>query len=149
VIDGNGFGQNASALFADGPALLTADPQHNLMFSVHMYEAFGAAAGGRTKITSTLQQAVTAQLPLMVGEFGAQAGNPVVAIDAGFIISECVRLKLGYLGWSWKGNGASLSFLDIAIDWEGAQLSSWGNILIHGAGGLMTGSTTKATIYTQ
>jgi mannan endo-1,4-beta-mannosidase len=148
VVDANGFGQNAGAIFADGPALLTADPQHNLLFSVHMYEAFGAAAGGRTKITSTLQQAVTAQLPLIVGEFGAQAGNPVVDIDAGFILSECVRLKLGYLGWSWKGNATSLSFLDIAVDWEGTQLSTWGNTLIKGSGGLMT-STARATIYTQ
>jgi mannan endo-1,4-beta-mannosidase len=115
---------------------------------VHMYEVYGPGASGHARITSTLQQAVTAQLPLIVGEFGAQAGNPVVAIDAGFIMSECVRLKLGYLGWSWKGNGASLAFLDIAVDWEGAQLSSWGTTLIKGTAGLST-SATKATIYTQ
>jgi len=148
VIDANGFGQNASVIMSDGAALLTADPQHNLLFSVHMYEAFGAAAGGRTKITSTLQQAVSAQLPLIVGEFGAQGGNPPVAIDAGFIIAECGRLRLGYLGWSWKGNATNLSFLDIAVDWEGTQLSSWGTTLIKGSGGLMS-SATKATIYTQ
>jgi mannan endo-1,4-beta-mannosidase len=147
VVDANGFGQNANAIFTDGAALLTGDPQHNLVFSVHMYEQYGGAAG-RTKVTSTLQQAVTAQLPLVVGEFGAQAGNPAVTIDAGFIISECVRLRLGYLGWSWKGNAANLAFLDIAVDWEGAQLSSWGTTLIKGTGGLMT-SGTKATIYTQ
>ena len=149
VIDANGFGQNANAIATDGPALLTADPQHNLIFSVHMYDGYAAAAGGRNKITTTLQQAVTAQLPLVVGEFGWQAGNPVVAIDAAFIMSECVRLKLGYLGWSWKGNATALSYLDLAVDWEGTQLSSWGNTLIKGAaGGLMT-SAPKATIYTQ
>jgi mannan endo-1,4-beta-mannosidase len=146
VIDANGFGQNANSIVTDGAALLAADPQHNLLFSVHMYDAYNVNAGGRTKITSTLQQIVTLPLPLMVGEFGWQTGTPPVAIDAAFIISECVRLKLGYLGWSWKGNAQS--YLDLAVDWEGTQLSSWGNTLIKGAGGLMT-SSTKATIYTQ
>jgi mannan endo-1,4-beta-mannosidase len=69
-----------------------------------------------------------------------------MAIDAPFIMSECIRLKLGFLGWSWKGNAQA--YLDLALDWEGAQLSSWGNTLIKGTGGLMT-SATKATIYTQ
>ena len=147
VIDANGFGQNAASIATDGAALLTADPQHNLIFSVHMYDAF-SGSGGRAKITTTLQQAVTMQLPLIVGEFGWQAGNPIVAIDAAFIMSECVRLKLGYLGWSWKGNDTSLSYLDLALDWEGAQLSSWGTTLIKGAAGVMS-SSTKATIYTQ
>jgi mannan endo-1,4-beta-mannosidase len=147
IIDANGFGQNASSISSNGTALLAADSQHNLAFSVHMYDAF-SGSGGRAKITSTLQGAVTMQLPLIVGEFGWQAGNPIVPVDAAFIMSECVRLKLGYLGWSWKGNDASLSYLDLAVDWEGAQLSSWGNTLIKGTDGLMS-SSTKATIYTE
>jgi len=148
VIDANGFGQNAASIMTDGAALLAADPQHNLMFSVHMYEQYDNNNGGHTKITSTLQSAVTAQLALVVGEFGWQAGNPLTPIDAAFIMSECVRLKLGYLGWSWKGNGTAQAYLDLAVDWEGAQLSSWGNTLIKGTSGLST-STTKATIYTE
>jgi len=147
-IDANGFGQNAASIMNDGAALLAADPQHNLMFSVHMYDQYATSSGGRTKITSTLQSAVTAQLALVVGEFGWQAGNPVTPIDAAFIMSECARLKLGYLGWSWKGNSTAQAYLDLAVDWEGAQLSSWGNTLIKGTNGLMT-STTKATIYTE
>ena len=39
IIDANGFGQNAASIMTDGAALLAADPQHNLMFSVHMYES--------------------------------------------------------------------------------------------------------------
>ncbi len=109
VIDANGFGQNASSVLNNGAALLAADPQKNLLFSVHMYDVYETSAGGRAKITSTLQSAVTAQLPLLVGEFGWQAGNPVMAIDAPFIMSECIRLKLGFLGWSWKGNAQALS----------------------------------------
>jgi mannan endo-1,4-beta-mannosidase len=147
IIDANGFGQNAASIMTDGAALLAADPQHNLMFSVHMYDQYANNSGGRTKITSTLQSAVTAQLPLVVGEFGWQTNNQT-PIDAAFIMSECVRLKLGYLGWSWKGNSTAQAYLDLAVDWEGAQLSSWGNTLIKGTNGLST-STVKATIYTE
>jgi hypothetical protein len=148
VIDANGFGQNATSVFTDGAALLSGDPQHNLLFSVHMYDAYSSAAGGDTKITQTLAMAGTSQLPLVVGEFGWQAGNPPVAIDAAFIMSECVRLKLGYLAWSWKGNATNLSYLDLAVDWEGQQLTTWGSSVVQGASGL-TATSKKATIYTE
>jgi mannan endo-1,4-beta-mannosidase len=145
IVDANGFGQNAASIMNDGAALMAADPQHNLMFSVHMYDQYANNAGGRTKITSTLQLSTT--VPLLVGEFGWQTNNQT-PIDAAFIMSECVRLKLGYLGWSWKGNGTAQAYLDLAVDWEGAALSSWGNTLIKGTNGLST-STAKATIYTE
>jgi mannan endo-1,4-beta-mannosidase len=149
VIDANGFGQNAASVFTDGPALLTADPQHNLVFSVHMYDVYSTArGGGRPKITQTLEQAVSAHLPLVIGEFGWQAGAPPVAVDSDFIMAECVRLGIGYLAWSWKGNETSLSYLDLAIDWEGQQLSSWGTSVIKGSSGI-TATSKKATIYTE
>jgi len=147
VVDANGFGQNAAAIFTDGAALLDADPQHNLLFSVHMYDAYAAPAGGRTKITQTLEQAGTLHLPLVIGEFGWQAGSPPVAIDAAFIMSECARLRLGYLAWSWKGNDTSLSYLDMSADWEGQQLTSWGTQVIRGANGI-SGTAAKASIFT-
>ncbi|HEY3593554.1 MAG TPA: cellulase family glycosylhydrolase, partial [Polyangiaceae bacterium] len=147
VIDANGFGQNAMSIFTDGAALMAADSQHNLVFSVHMYDAFSAArGGGDAMITSTLQQAVTAGLPLIVGEFGWQGGTPPVAVDASFIMSECARLKLGSLAWSWKGNDTSLSYLDLAVDWEGMQLSSWGTQVTQGASAI-TATAKRASIF--
>jgi hypothetical protein len=148
VIDANGFGQNAAAIVTDGPALMTGDPQHNLLFSVHMYDGYSAAAGGRTKITQTLTQAGTAGLALAVGEFGFQAGNPPVAVDAAFIMSECVRLRLGYLAWSWKGNTTNLAYLDMSSDWEGQSLTTWGTSVIRGTAGI-TATAAKASIYTE
>jgi mannan endo-1,4-beta-mannosidase len=147
VIDANGFGQNATSIFNDGSALLTADPQHNLVFSVHMYDAFSAArGGGQAKITSTLEQAVSAGLPLIVGEFGWQGGSPPVAIDWAFIMSECARLRIGYFPWSWKGNDANLAYLDLSSDWEGARLNTWGMQATQGAAGI-TQSAHRASIF--
>jgi mannan endo-1,4-beta-mannosidase len=147
VIDANGFGQNAAAIMTDGPALLAADPQHNLVFSVHMYDAFSAArGGGQARITSTLEQAVTAGLPLVVGEFGWQGGTPPVAIDAAFIMSECARLRIGFFPWSWKGNDPNLAYLDLSVDWEGARLNPWGTQVSQGATGI-TQTARRATIF--
>jgi hypothetical protein len=148
VIDANGFGQNAASILTDGTTLTTRDPQHNLLFSVHMYDAYSAArGGGPPRITQTLEQAAAASLPLIVGEFGWQGGIPPVPIDAAFIMSECQRLRLGYLAWSWKGNDPSLAYLDMTVDWEGVQLNPWGNTIFQGAAGI-TMSATRATIYT-
>ena len=81
------------------------------------------------------------------------AGDPDRRVDwvksIPFIIIHLSAVAgVALLGWSWKGNASNLSFLDIAVDWEGAQLSGWGNTLIKGTGGLSS-STTKPTSYTQ
>lgn len=126
VIDANGYGQNADSVLDNAGALLESDPQHNLLFSVHMYESY-AGASGRGRVTQVLEQAASAEIPLIVGEFGWQHGTPPQAIDAAFIMAECARLHLGYIPWSWKGNSQDLSYLDLAVDWEGQQLTDWGS----------------------
>ncbi|MDF1514632.1 MAG: cellulase family glycosylhydrolase, partial [Anaerolineae bacterium] len=37
IIDAQGFGQSIDDLQKNGPYLMTADPDHNLMFSIHMW----------------------------------------------------------------------------------------------------------------
>lgn len=134
VIDANGNGQNADSVLTDGGPLLAADPQHNLLFSVHMYETYAATTAGRARITGTLAQAATASLPLVIGEFGWQAaGAPV---DAALIMSECARLGVGYVAWSWKGNSTTLAYLDMAVDWPGQTLTDWGTTIIRGPNGI-------------
>lgn len=137
VIDSNGFGQNANTVLNQGKALLAADPQHNLLFSVHMYEQFRNAQ----TIRDTLQRAADAQLPFIVGEFGFQhgsdnQGNPV-AIPYEVLLSESERLGFGYLAWSWTGNGGGVQYLDLtARSGSVTQLSAWGDGVINGANGI-------------
>jgi hypothetical protein len=145
VIDSNAFGQNADTIFADGRPLLDADPQHNLLFSLHMYQEYAATTAGRAHITATLAQARTSSLPLIVGEFGPQLGGTMV--DAQLIMSECVRLSIGYIAWSWKGNEANLAYLDMAVDWQGQMLTSWGTAVMRGANGIMM-TARKPSIFT-
>ncbi|MEY4545445.1 MAG: hypothetical protein RL685_1640 [Pseudomonadota bacterium] len=137
VIDSNGWGQQANTVLTQGQALLAADPQHNLLFSVHMYEEYRNAQ----TIRDTLARAVNAQLPFIVGEFGFQhgsdgQGNPY-PIPFEVLLEESERLGLGYLGWSWTGNGGGVEYLDLtARSGSAMELTPWGDQLINGPSGI-------------
>jgi hypothetical protein len=137
VLDANGYGQNASTVIAQGQALLGIDPQHNLLFSAHMYQSFRDAQ----TIRDTFQGAADAQVPFIVGEFGFQhgtdnQGNPIpIPIDV--LVEEAERLGYGYLAWSWTGNGEGVEYLDItARSGSADELSDWGNDIVNGSNGI-------------
>jgi mannan endo-1,4-beta-mannosidase len=137
VIDSNGFGQNANTIFQQGPGLLSFDPQHNLLFSVHMYEQFANRqneANGQ-RISQALQTAVTSRIPFIVGEFGFQhgddgTGNPR-PIPFDVLMSEANRLGIGYIAWSWTGNGDGVEYLDLTNRQTGA-FTDWGTDIVEG-----------------
>lgn len=139
VIDANGWGQNGQVILEEGQRLLDADPQRNLLFSVHMYEQYADTA----RITSMLEGAVELELPIIVGEFGPEHGGET--IDVEFIFAESARLGTGYLGWSWKGNSGDLSVLDMSVDWEGEELTEWGATLVESPNG--AGSSQRASMF--
>jgi hypothetical protein len=144
VIDSNSFGQSSDTILAEGGPLLAADPQHNLLFNLHMYQDYAATTSGRAHITTALAQATSAGLPLVIGEFGWQAGGAMV--DSALIMAECVRLGVGYIAWSWKGNNASLVYLDMAVDWQRQTLTTWGTDVIRGTNGI-TQTARRASVF--
>ncbi|HKO91273.1 MAG TPA: cellulase family glycosylhydrolase [Polyangiaceae bacterium] len=139
VLDSNGYGQNANTVLNQGQALLAADPQHNLLFSVHMYEQYRSAQ----TIRDTLQRAATAQLPFIVGEFGFQhgsdnqnQGNPY-PIPYDVLLEESERYGFGYLAWSWTGNSGGVEYLDLtARSGSASSLSAWGDGVVNGPNGI-------------
>jgi hypothetical protein len=149
VIDANGYGQNQNTVLTQGQTLLAADPQHNLLFSVHMYEQFRNAQ----TIRDTLQRAADSQLPFIVGEFGFQhgtdnQGNPI-AIPYDVLLSESERLGFGYLAWSWTGNGSPDQPLDLtARSGSANELSAWGDGVINGENGIRA-SAEPASIFLE
>jgi mannan endo-1,4-beta-mannosidase len=129
VIDANGWGQSAQAIFDHADALTDHDQQHNLLFSVHMYAEYPTAASVR----SVLDQAASDGIPLIVGEFGTELGGTAVAWEQ--ILASCVQNGQGYLAWSWYGNDSATEHLNMAEDWEGA-LTAWGESVINGPDGI-------------
>lgn len=132
MVDAPGWGQYGAGIVNKGQEVLAADPLGNTMFSVHMY---GTAGGSQEKIKSVLQGAIDKNLCICVGEFGYNHSDGDV--DEAYIMQFCQENSLGYLGWSWKGNGGGVEYLDIAKEWDGSVLSDdWGVNLIDGENGI-------------
>ena len=51
-------------------------------------------------------------------------------------MNYCEEKSVGYMGWSWYGNGDSWKYLDITNDWSGNSLTEWGNILLNNRNGI-------------
>lgn len=132
MVDAGGWGQNGACIVENGADVLASDPLKNTMFSVHMY---GSAGGKESKIKSVLDGARDKGLCICVGEFGYYHSDGDVKEE--YIMQYCTEQNIGYLGWSWKGNGGGVEYLDIAKTWDGSVLSEdWGENLINGEYGI-------------
>ncbi len=141
MIDAPNWGQDWSFTMRDNAAaVFAADPLKNTVFSVHMYGVFDTAA----EINDYLNRFVTAKLPIVVGEFGFNHsdGNP----DEDTIMATAQSLKIGYLGWSWSGNGGGVEYLDMVTAFNPAQPTSWGERIFNGANGIKA-TAKEATVF--
>ncbi|MEU9834924.1 cellulase family glycosylhydrolase [Streptosporangium sp. NPDC048047] len=141
MVDAPNWGQDWSFTMRDNAAtVFAADPQRNTVFSVHMYGVFDTAS----EVTDYMQRFQTANLPLVIGEFGFNHsdGNP----DEDTIMAQAQSRGMGYLGWSWSGNGGGVEYLDQVNNFNSASLTSWGQRLFNGADGIASTSR-EATIY--
>ncbi|MFI7543941.1 cellulase family glycosylhydrolase [Actinoplanes sp. NPDC049599] len=131
MVDAPNWGQDWSFTMRDNAASVFAtDPQKNTIFSIHMYGVYDTAA----EITDYLGRFRTAGLPIVVGEFGHNHsdGNP----DEDTILATAQSQGIGYLGWSWSGNGGGVEYLDLVTNFNAAALTSWGDRLFNGANGI-------------
>ncbi|QNP74875.1 glycoside hydrolase family 5 protein [Streptomyces roseirectus] len=141
MVDAPNWGQDWAFTMRDNAAsVFAADPDRNTVFSVHMYGVFNTAA----KVNDYLNRFVAAKLPIVVGEFGHNHsdGNP----DEDAILATTQRLGLGYLGWSWSGNGSDVGYLDMVTNFDPNRLTSWGRRIFNGANGIAATSK-QAAIY--
>jgi len=141
MVDAPNWGQDWQFVMRDNAAsVFAADPQKNTIFSVHMYGVFDTAA----EINDYLGRFVSAGLPIVVGEFGHNHsdGNP----DEDTILATAQARGIGYLGWSWSGNGGGVEYLDMVTGFNAGQLTSWGERLFNGANGIRATSR-EASVY--
>ncbi|MDO3684844.1 cellulase family glycosylhydrolase [Micromonospora sp. C28ISP2-4] len=141
MVDAPNWGQDWSFTMRDNAGtVFAADPQRNTVFSIHMYGVFDTAA----EISDYLGRFRTAGLPIVVGEFGFNHsdGNP----DEDAIMAYSQANGIGYLGWSWSGNGGGVEYLDMTTAFNPAQLTSWGQRIFNGANGIAATSR-EASVY--
>ncbi|MFE1744062.1 glycoside hydrolase family 5 protein [Coleofasciculus sp. H7-2] len=124
VIDAAEWGKNLAVLNTTAPTLLNADPDKNLLFSVHLYWSMSDGADANF-IRSNLQKAVDLGYPLIVGEFssfGGYAGqhksicSPDGKIDYKTILEECHKHEIGWYAWEWGPGNAFNDSLCAVMD---------------------------------
>lgn len=126
MVDAGGYGQNASTIHSYGKEVLAADVENNILFSIHMY----GTAGNKKKITSNIDGVINQGLALCIGEFGWYHSDGDV--DEQQILSYCKEKNVGWLAWSWYGNGSPVEYLDVVKDPSSDPvLSSYSNISIN------------------
>ncbi|MGW3807387.1 cellulase family glycosylhydrolase [Micromonospora sp. NPDC005113] len=131
MVDAPNWGQDWSFTMRDNAAsVFAADPARNTVFSIHMYGVFDTAA----EISDYLGRFRAAGLPIVVGEFGFNHsdGDP----DEDTILAYSQANGIGWLGWSWSGNGGGVEYLDMATAFNPAGLTSWGQRIFNGANGI-------------
>lgn len=137
IIDAPDCGQdlnNGSTLKSYAMDVFNSDPKKNCLFTLHLY---GEWCSGGSQPTVGLPAVKNAGIPIIVGEFAAQSSAGT--LNAASVISTCETNKMGWMAWSWKGNGEVE--LDMSSDWAGTNLTSWGKTAVTGTYGTKTAVT--------
>jgi mannan endo-1,4-beta-mannosidase len=141
MVDGANWGQDwQSIMRGNAASVFASDPLKNTLFSIHMYSVYPTDSA----VNDYLSAFLSAKLPIVVGEFGNSFQGQTVAASA--IMSRAVQYGIGYLGWSWSGNGGSDAPLDLVYNFDGNSLSPWGNLLFNDANGV-TATAKRASIF--
>ena len=118
VCDGPNWGQDATSALTYGQELLNFDPQHNLLFSVHMYGSWNNSAD----INTALANFKSRNLPMVIGEFGWNFNNGNnnlgCRVDHRALMNFANQHGYGTIAWSTKGNNAENAWLDLTSDWN-------------------------------
>ncbi|MFI6760089.1 cellulase family glycosylhydrolase [Micromonospora sp. NPDC050417] len=141
MVDAPHWGQDWQFVMRDNAqSVFNSDPDRNTVFSIHMYGVFDTAA----EITDYLGRFRSANLPIVVGEFGHNHsdGNP----DEDTIMSYTQANGIGYIGWSWSGNGGGVEYLDMVTNFDAGSLTSWGQRIFNGANGIRQ-TAREASVY--
>ena len=144
MCDAGGWGQTASTVINGGAAVLAADPEHNTMFSVHMY---GYAGGTESMIKTIMDSMITRELCLVIGEFGWKHSDGDV--QEAYIMEYAQQTGTGWMAWSWYGNSGGVEYLDMSNANAGGTLSKeWGEVVINGENGWKA-TAKPCTVFTQ
>jgi mannan endo-1,4-beta-mannosidase len=141
VVDAPNWGQDwQNVMRSNAQTVWNADSQRNTLFSVHMYEVY---TSGST-VTGYFDAFQQMNLPLIVGEFGHVHGGQNVAYQT--IMQQAQQRGIGWIAWSWSGNGSPNEVLDQTNNFNPNSLTPWGQIVFTGANGIQQ-TAQRASVY--
>jgi mannan endo-1,4-beta-mannosidase len=128
MIDGGNCGRDYNVLLSQGEALVAADPDHNLIFSGHLYDRMNDASYGKL-----FTDAAAKKLTFVVGEFAhKQPPGCGSMLDYTALISQADKNGVGWLAWSWGDNDPNTDWnsdcgeFDMATTFSFDTLRGWG-----------------------
>jgi len=133
MVDAPNWGQdNSHTMLNNATSVEATDSMHNTIFSVHMYGVYGSAS----TVNSYISSFYNTGMPLVIGEFGATQSGSSSSDDANQIMADAQSRGIGYMGWSWSGNGSPVQYLDMVKSFNPGQRTAWGTRIITGANGI-------------
>ncbi|KAJ3407906.1 hypothetical protein HDV05_005232 [Chytridiales sp. JEL 0842] len=121
MIDGPNWGQDwSNTMSSNARRIFDSDPLKNIVFSVHAYGVYGQPS----RIESYVNTYINAKVPIVIGEFGFYHSDGDVAEEAIFELAN--RKEVGWLAWSWSGNGGGVDYLDMVDAFENNKPTAWG-----------------------
>jgi mannan endo-1,4-beta-mannosidase len=102
VFDSSSCGQDENMIKTAAPALIQADPDHNLIFSLHIYWTDQNAA----RIAKAMTDVNALNIPMIIGEFSVKSVDCATPILWKEIIKQSQINQIGYLPWSWDHQNA-------------------------------------------
>lgn len=139
MIDCNGYGQYADIIWKEGQRILDEDKKYfedgkpNIIFSIHFYEKacyWDYEKGVGSRVAHSIDKALSIGAPVCIGEYAYSRKSEEWKMDWETIQDYSKTMNIGYLGWSFTGNGdAESQGLDM-FNSDGLQMYKNGECII-------------------
>ena len=141
VVDAPNWGQDwEQIMLNNAEQVFAADSLANTLFSVHMYEVYGTAQ----TVANYFDAFKAKNLPLIVGEYGDNHNGQPVAWQA--VQSEAQARGIGWISWSYSGNGGGAEHLDQVAGFDPNQMLTWGERTFNSTDGIKNTSE-RASVF--
>jgi hypothetical protein len=105
LVDTGGAGQDLHDLLTYSTAVFNSDPQKNVMFALHVYNAYNTVSVLTTDLGELTALGSSVGMAFGITEFGPGRGIGVSsALTPGQIITTVEANNLGWLAWAWDDN---------------------------------------------
>ncbi len=139
MIDCNGYGQYADIIWKEGQRILDEDKKYfedgkpNIIFSIHFYEKacyWDYEKGVGSRVAHSIDKALSIGAPVCIGEYAYSRKSEEWKMDWETIQDYSKTMNIGYLGWSFTGNGDLESQGLDMFNSDGSQMYKNGECII-------------------
>lgn len=156
MIDCNGYGQYADIIWKEGARILAEDARHfkdskpNIIFSIHFYEKacyWDYEAGTGSMVAHSIDKALSVGAPLCIGEYAYSRKSEQWKMDWQTIQDYSKTMNVGYLGWSFTGNGDEESQGLDMFNSDGSVMYENGKCIINHANDGILATSKTCSVY--